>query len=291
MKKIKCGHCRQVLGVPGKYFGKNITCPNCKKTLTINLDRPGTEAAGEADGGETDDAESSVAAGKTATIVQRSLPAARSPNFGRLSTMPATADAEETQDNEQNGSPAVEEQTENEPTVRTAEKPATARIISVEEPVPEMAREGDLPTLQLKESKKAKVKSDEKKTAPVLIGVIMCCSLVMSGLILFLADFQPPVNQRALSKAREELTRFYTVRIDVPLKPYQIHLREAQLAHSRGDRDAEIAAYRKVMEMFRAEDRNKFVGVTGSPTADAELEHLVSIMLGNGRESSTRFFR
>ena len=101
--------------------------------------------------------------------------------------------------------------------------------------------------------------------------------------MLFLADFSPKTDEAVLNKARDEIRRFYSVRSDIQLKPYQLELREAQLANSRNDRAGEIAAYRKVMTRFRAEDKSQFVGVTGSPGADIELEKLVSILLGDGK--------
>ncbi len=257
MKKVKCGKCNQVLGVPTKLFGKDVQCPNCNKLLRIRVDKDSKRSK-----------KSSVAKIKAGVPVatQEQVTVRGGTPFDDFEDVSNLEDAPE----------AI---------------PVVAKIIETSEPIQEMVKEGELPRLQLTEQKNKNIEVAEKQTSPVLIGLLVCFSLLMSGLILVFGDFQPKVDLREMEKARQELTRFYTVSIDIPLQPYQRLLREAQLAHSKDDRDAEVAAYRKVMEMFREEDRSKFKGVTGSPTSDAELEYLVSIMLGKGRESPTRLIR
>ena len=63
-------------------------------------------------------------------------------------------------------------------------------------------------------------------------------------------------------------------------------MRSAQLAHSAEDYCAEIRALQKVMARFRAEDRDRFKGLTGSPTWDIELQELISILLKDARRKS-----
>ena len=371
MKKVKCSGCMQVLGVPAKFFGKKVTCPNCNLRLMISIDSP--ESSEEPD--YTDQPMHTVQDSDSAT--QAPLPTASPPNFGKITTLraiprpAALAEAPPSTDTRQpTVEPRIESQAETalddanrtpasgktssgktstgESTKRDARKantakpgkqtsshpskpvasitadpstesvdskaslplpasapsttthgsktsgntkPVTARIIQAREIKPDFDEEGDLPTLQLKDVKKVVPKKSEKSTSPVLLGVLVCSSLVISGLILVFGDFKPKVDEQAMQRAREQLTKFYTVRIDIPLKPYQLQLREAQLAHSRGDRQAEVRALRQVMKQFRAEDRNRFVGVTGSPTADSELEKLVSILLSEGHGERKGLFR
>ena len=169
-------------------------------------------------------------------------------------------------------------------------KPATARIIPAA-PITTLAESvEELPVLKLTEEKQPLLKRTELSSNPVFLGVLICCSVLSSGLILFLAGGQTKTDRTKLNRVRKEISRFYETRIDVDLKPYQLELREAQMAYSRGDIKAEKDAYRKVMRRFRAEDRSQYAGVTGSPTSDAELEKLVSIMLGNGKTGAFQFF-
>jgi len=302
MKKMKCSGCLQVLGVPRKFFGKKVTCPNCQKVLVVKFD--GTPKADLSDSvSESPDDDRKMADELDGPGVESiTVPTPRTVKTAVIRQLPRPASmvSEAPEDSAPMESPqsvviaphgpanlaSAEAGSTEGPVTEPSSEPLerrqqVARIIPFEQSGPEAADAVDLPTLQLKETASRGPKLAEQKRNPVLLGVLVCGSLIVSGLILAFGDIQPKVDQRVLENARQELTRYYSVRVDVPLKPYQIHLREAQLANSRGDRDAEVAAYRKVMQQFRAEDRNQFVGVTGSPTADAELEHLVSIMLGN----------
>ncbi len=100
----------------------------------------------------------------------------------------------------------------------------------------------------------------------------------------------PPSNGKTkIAEARQKIQQFYEVEVDEELKPYQIELREAQLAHSRGDHAAEIKAYQSVMARFRAEDRSQYTGLTGSPSWDNELEDLVSVLLNEAQRESRSF--
>ena len=67
-----------------------------------------------------------------------------------------------------------------------------------------------------------------------------------------------------------------------PLKPYQQLLREAQLAHARGDRRKEQTAYQSVLRLLNAEDRNPHTGVTGHVEDDERLRKLIGILMGSG---------
>jgi hypothetical protein len=173
------------------------------------------------------------------------------------------------------------------PESRPANAPAeraVAKIIRTHDVEVPLARDGKLPTLHLKDETKAESKTNEIKTSPILLGALICFSLIFSALILLLGDFQSNPDRQSAEKARQSIQNFYNVHEDRPMKPYQLELREAQLAHSKGDRAGEIAAYRNVMSRFRAEDRNQFVGLTGSPTADIELQELISILLRDAKK-------
>ncbi len=181
-------------------------------------------------------------------------------------------------------SPLKEEAPPTTAVARTTPQPAPAGTATIITTVPDdsdFAKNGKLPTLQLKDDEKPVAVTKEMKRNPIFLGLLVCFSLVLSGLMVFMIDFDgEATNEKSLGDVRQKLQKFYETRIDVQLRPYQLELREAQLAHSRRDREGEIRELRKVMARFRAEDRNKFVGVTGSPSADKELERLVSALLG-----------
>jgi hypothetical protein len=121
----------------------------------------------------------------------------------------------------------------------------------------------------------------ESSPVPLWGALLAVAASTAISLILILNDLdgsQSAGEQK--NEARAKLEAFYASEI-APLKPYQIQLRQAQLAHSRGDRKAEREHYRKVLSQLRAEGRSKFQGLTGTPTGDAELDRLVSILLAD----------
>jgi hypothetical protein len=166
---------------------------------------------------------------------------------------------------------------------------SVARIITTEPAQSLLTKDGKLPTLQLNDDIKPKKKESSLSSNPLFVGLLICASLVSSGLMLIMFGLPPSENQKTVAKARESIRQFYEVREDEELKPFQLELREAELAHSRGDHDAEIKAYQDVMARFRAEDRNQYTGLTGSPTWDRELEDLVSILLKEAKREKKSF--
>ena len=66
-----------------------------------------------------------------------------------------------------------------------------------------------------------------------------------------------------------------------PLKEYQVLLRRAQQAYSRGDRESERRNYRQVLKLLHAEERSQFVGLTDphGTTRDKLLERLIAEIL------------
>lgn len=301
MKYVNCPTCEWTLGVPGKLLGHPVSCPKCDKSFIAEEDLASEDKPAKKK--RTKDERKSrssralptpaVAPSQSSTDLSsvsdfdpprktgrdveppsppiRNKSRLRSPHRDRLK--PA-ANTNETEDSTPSRSSSSEPSSQ-----------VVAKIIHAEPVEEDLVKDGSLPTLQLKDDVKKKVDKGELKSRPVFLGLVICASVLSSGLMLFLADFSPQVDEKALEKARQEIRRYYSVRTDVQLKPFQLELREAQLAHSRNDREAEIAAYRKVMARFRAEDKNKN-GITGSPSADIELKKWVSILLGDGNSGS-----
>ena len=52
-----------------------------------------------------------------------------------------------------------------------------------------------------------------------------------------------------------------------------------RLAYSRNDRTAERRAYRQVLDLLNSEDKNRLLGLTGSPEKDERLRELIAILL------------
>lgn len=171
----------------------------------------------------------------------------------------------------------------------TVETPVVAKIIQQETVEPKLTKDGKLPTLLLADEEKPR--ASEKgglKSNPIVIGLLICFSLVSSAGMLFLIESGHPEAKQEVEEARIDVVRFYQVREDQELQPYQRELREAQRAYSRGDFSAESSYYQKVMLRFHNEDLTKYAGLTGSPIGDIELEKDVSLLLKDAKKRAKR---
>ncbi len=99
-------------------------------------------------------------------------------------------------------------------------------------------------------------------------------------LVLVDADPSPPEQNVAKWRARRVIEEEYFSSLDsrAPLERYQIYLRDAQRAHTRGDRATERKLYRQVLDLLQAE-RGPFDTVTGTPSRDKTLEEQIVILL------------
>lgn len=161
-------------------------------------------------------------------------------------------------------------------------KKHTARFITDQgDPLVELGADGQLPELALEDGPAAKERgSKSKETSPLVLYGVLAFSMLMSlGLLLI----EPETNSRASlskSQARREIVTFYGKESD-ELKPHQKALRAARLAHARGDRQTELAEYRRVVEELNAEDANRLLGVTGHQSTDEELRRLIGIIISS----------
>ena len=268
--RVKCPGCTWILGVPDKVIKKKVRCPKCNFRFS--------PLAGSAQR-------------STLPLFSPKHPIRNSESSDIHESF--TIQSNPVQSKINAPEPSLKRQPPAEKRTRFKEppkQPLVARIIAAESIQPAPATADDLPKLKLVEEQKPLLERTEFSTHPIFLGILVCFSVLVSGVLLLFASQDSSADRAALNKVRTEIARFYETRIDIELRPYQHELREAQLANSRGDRDAEKLAYRNVMSRFHAEDRSRFAGVTGSPTADAELEKLVSIMLGNGRGRLSSFF-
>lgn len=168
---------------------------------------------------------------------------------------------------------------------KTIEQPAVAKIIQQETVEPKLTKDGKLPTLLLADEEKPRVSErGGLKSNPIVVGLLICVSLVSSAGMLFLIESGRPEARQEVKEARKDVVRFYEVREDQELQPYQQELREAQRAYSRGDFSAEARFYQKVMLRFHNEDLTKYSGLTGSPNGDDDLEKDVSLLLKDAKK-------
>jgi hypothetical protein len=142
------------------------------------------------------------------------------------------------------------------------------------------AADGKLPTLALADAVEATPKAQgESAPTPLWLALLLVAGSTVVSLLLLTGDFTGAGRaEMSKAQARREIVSFYGDETS-GLAPYQVHLREAQLAHSRGAYVAERDHYRKVLSLLRAEGRGRFEGLTGTPTSDAELARLLAILL------------
>ncbi|MDB5348179.1 MAG: hypothetical protein JWP89_6556 [Schlesneria sp.] len=144
-----------------------------------------------------------------------------------------------------------------------------------------LGEDGHLPELSLQEV--TAPKADKRKQAsqgnPAIMYGALGFSVLVSVAMMFLDP--PSFEEQSSSKAqsREEISRAFIGGENGPTKPYQKLLREAGLAHSRGDYASERAAYLNVLSLLNSEDKNPFTGITGSADSDEDLKKYLSVLL------------
>lgn len=159
-------------------------------------------------------------------------------------------------------------------------KRQTARFITDRgDTLVELGADGHLPELSLEDGPARKQKGEgKKKSGPALLYCALGLSLLSSMGLLLLDSNPPTVSEMSRSKAREEIVHFFG-NDDKHLQPWQESLRAARLASSRRDYPAEVAEYRKVLNLLNSEDRDPHIGVTGHLNGDKELRQLIGIII------------
>jgi hypothetical protein len=147
-----------------------------------------------------------------------------------------------------------------------------------------LAADGQLPKLALTDTEKpVEQRSEGSSFNPLLLFAAVAMSLCLS-VVLMMTDLGGDGDDQEGARLRQQLTLYYKGAHE-PLATYQMHLREAQQAYSRGQVAVAQTHYRKVLEMLRAEGENRFRGLTGSPARDKNLEELLSRLLSQGYSS------
>jgi hypothetical protein len=158
---------------------------------------------------------------------------------------------------------------------------SVARFITDQpgDPLVKLGEDGQLPELALSEgpTRDQKEKADQQTNPLFVYGLVALSFCLSVGMLLIDLD---PAGRRTAGRRRAQrnIVAFYGEE-GRTLEPYQELLREAQLAHSRNDREAEQQSYRAVLVLLNSEDNSRFTGLTGSPEKDATLSELLGILL------------
>lgn len=221
-------------------------------------------------------------AGKSTTQTVRSIADVSSPIKVKPVGTDTTGSSDTVAGRRKSGGPRPEKRTAN-----------VARFITdgPGDPLVRLGEDGHLPELALMEGDARKSRETKSKEAsPIVLIVVFVLSLSLTVLMLFL-DVSPFGSSAARkADARRELEQYYGEK-NQELAPYQIHLRQARQALSRGDVESERTEYRRVLDLLRSEVRSKsqrYTGLTGrldydtyseDRKSDKRLEELIGILL------------
>ncbi|MCD4726272.1 MAG: hypothetical protein K8R46_01310 [Pirellulales bacterium] len=278
--KLDCPRCKTLLQVPNKLAGGYVNCPHCKGRLWVSKDAAAekTPTAPLAD--------PPLKKGATAGLPSSAGRNTRENTAGQASSGAQTSESQLFQQPAKPSSPAPAIP---DPPQPPAPRKKVARFISAEtaDSTLRPAADGKLPELQLDEGA-VRQKPQEKSSSmnPLVLLGVLSVSVVLS-IVLAMIDLGSPAAPRS---ERKEQMRYLIERdffgsgnIDNrALKSYQILLREAQRAYTRGDYKTERKNYRRVLEMLRAERGPDRKGLTGSRRRDKKLEEAISVLLSGG---------
>lgn len=158
------------------------------------------------------------------------------------------------------------------------------------DPLVKLGEDGHLPELALYEAQSGeRPEGAAKQSNPLLLFVAIGLSFGMTILMLFMDVGSLGNSEAKKAEARKEIMEYYGSEKETP-KPYQVHLREARLASSRGDQSGEQQEYRKVLSLLRSEYKDRlYGGLTGrreydessaDKKSDQRLEELIGTLLG-----------
>lgn len=253
---VACPGCATQLAVAPELIGQVLGCPHCHSQFQVAAPAPANAAAGAS--------AASTQASSPAAAPSAAPPAGGAPRWrGDAGAVSAGFKLNDS------APPAPAPVKAAIPKFKPAD-PATAIVT--------LAADGKLPELTLAEAVKGQkaATASEKKSRPFALTLILGFSL-LSSVFLSLADLSPSDSSLdARQQARAQIARFYQEDKAV-LEPYQLLLRDAQRAHSRGDHAAERASYREVLRLLRAENRP--VSLTNNREGDRQLEAAIAQVL------------
>jgi len=256
---VHCPNCGRPVAASLAHVGQRVACPTCRGEFLLS---PTALLAPSGTGTKL--------AGSTGSVIASAVAAPPAPPLQRPVAPPPAPPRGAPDDSSYNLAPPL-----------PPPAPNTAQFLAAKPQATAIAPQADgkLPALQLADAPDAAKAGSEASPVPLWAALLAVAASTAVSLILLLGDFQGVQSAASIKvQARQDLARFYETGVGLP-KPYQLQLREGQLAHSRGDRRAEREHYRKVLAQLRAEGRSKFQGLTGTPAGDAELDRILSILL------------
>lgn len=280
---VHCPYCKRPMAASAAFAGQMVACPNCRGEFLFTppgMTPPPANPAAEPPSPppmslQRTDADPPLRQPRAAS-------AAPEPLSGTTYTIPAppvqaAAPAAQAAVATPAGASGIKA-----PPLPATPPPQTARLKTAASPSPAdvAAADGKLPTLQLADAENAEAKADgTSQGIPLWLAVAAVAASTIFSAILLLTDFEGTQTTAArAAAARREIVQFYGTDA-ARLAPYQVLLREAQQAHSRGDRRLEKQKYREVMALLRAEGRTQYDGLTGTPSGDADLARLLAVLL------------
>ena len=274
--KMNCPRCKTHLQVPNKLAGGYVNCPQCKGQLWVAKNAPAdatlAENVGISDSGvfPIPAVPPNVATSTPPATSAPSAPPQRIKSPPDQPTPPSSA----------MGLPSPA------PPPAPAPRKRVARFVAAEaaDSTLRLAADGKLPELHLDEGQiKEKAATKSSSVNPLVMLGALSMSVVLS-VVLVAIDMETPAAADSHGKAhmRKVIENDYFGAGDFEskdLEPYQVLLREAQRAYTRGDYKNERKHYRKVLDMLRAERGPLEKGLTGSRSRDKKLEKAISVLL------------
>lgn len=278
--KFTCPRCKTVLTLPQTVAGSYVKCGHCRGRVWVP-ESPGSGGESPAGAGLPPGQPAAAvpgvpggpppAAPAAAPGAQASAPMSQSPGPAPSAPPPAPWTA---------AGRAIARPSSGGPAGRKARFVSAGTVDSRLQP----AADGKLPGLRLQQdepAEKRKEKSEGSSVHPLVLFCALCLSMLVS-ITMVVVDFDGPQTEhsREQAQARWTIEREYFSHLDPnePLVEYQILLRDAHRAYARGDRQAECETYHRVLRLLRAE-RDRFAGITGSPSSDRKLEELITVIL------------
>jgi len=283
---VDCPFCKRSMATSAAFAGQTIACPNCRGEFAWNPPAkvPAVNASDELRRSDMSPPRSAAAknleAG-TATVTVPPPPA-NEPITGQVAAPPRKLDlsppANPGRPPSQPPLPAPANAANPSGTKNTARLKTAATAPATILP----ATDGKLPGLLLADSPATDVNREGRdRPIPMWLACLAIVGSTLLSLLLLVNDV--PIQQSLSSRqtdARTAIAQFYGNDL-APLKPFQVLLREAQQAHSRGDRSLERQRYRQVLGLLRSERRSKYETITGVPSEDEQLANYLSVLLSN----------
>jgi hypothetical protein len=256
------------------FAGQMIACPNCRGEFVLQVPGVAPQMATAAVGVPADHrleraAPTPSAAGNFVPFVPPVGGASTTRTAGTGSSMPLPVPLPGAAANP----PFAEMPPQPPPNTARLKLPGGAEEVGLP------AVDGKLPSLKLAENSSEAAPASGEKGAPLWLALVaVAASTVMSVFLLVGDPSGAPSAAFERETARRDLVQYYGVE-GGNLSPYQLILREAQQAHSRGDLAVERQRYRDVLRLLRAEGRGKYEGLTGTPNSDEKLAKLLGTLL------------